>query len=153
MVVGPEGNPDAPPEELLETAEALCSKAAAFMPGAGESLEEAAVWFVHAQCRVTELVAGFSAERQAGYAGDGEAGSTDLRLAKIYAATICQPGAINAYLEFARQQASEILKSYWHAVEAVARTLDARKTLAGADIDLLIFKAEGEAAQDRIGRA
>jgi len=45
------------------------------MPGPGEDPMETAPWHVHVQCRVTELLAGYVAERQAGYAAEGEANS------------------------------------------------------------------------------
>jgi len=43
-----------------------------------------------------------------------------------------------------RADAIQILKAHWHAVEAIALALDARGTLTGDDIDLIIFEAEAE---------
>jgi hypothetical protein len=145
----PKGTQMRPQNSSSRPLRVFAAKRRKILPGPGEDPPSSAVWHVHAQCRVVELVAGYMAERQAGHAGDGGAGSTDLQLARIYAATICQPGAINAYLEFARQQASEILKSYWPAVETLAQGLDCQGTMAGDAIDLVISRAEGEAAHCR----
>jgi len=57
----------------LAAATAMCEKALAAMPCAGEDgLEFAAPWIAHVASRVTELVAGFCGERVGGYDGAGE---------------------------------------------------------------------------------
>jgi hypothetical protein len=61
-----------------------------------------------------------------------EANSTDEKLARTYAGTICKPSAVKAFLEFARQQAREILQAYWGAVLDLAEALDRRGTLCPA---------------------
>jgi hypothetical protein len=66
---------------------------------------------------------------------------TDLQLAKIYAATICQPAAISAYLHFAAQEAKAILQTHWSAVDALAAALEGRQTLDGVTVDSIIAKA------------
>ena len=74
-------------------------------------------------------------EGQAGYAAEGEANSTDEKLARTYAGTICKPSAVKAFLEFARQQAREILQAHWRAVLDLAKALDRRGTLSGQERD------------------
>jgi len=74
-------------------------------------------------------------EGQAGYAAEGEANSTDEKLARTYAGTICKPSAVKAFLEFARQQAREILQAHWGAVLDLAEALDRRGTLSGQERD------------------
>ena len=73
-------------------------------------------------------------EGQAGYAAEGEANSTDEKLARTYAGTICKPSAVKAFLEFARQQAREILQAHWGAVLDLAEALDRRGTLSGHEM-------------------
>jgi hypothetical protein len=147
--LGPLSNPEDSPETLLATAEAMCAQALAAMPRAGEDgLEFAAPWIAHVASRVAELVAGFCGERVGGYDGAGEAFSSDLAIAKVYAASIAAPGAIDAYLEFCRRSAEAILRDHWPSVVAVAEVLDRRGTLTGAELDELII----EAAEFKVAR-
>jgi len=121
----------------------MCEQALTAMPRAVEDgLEFAAPWIAHVASRVTELVAGFCGERVGGYDGAGEAGSSDLAIAKVYAASIAAPGAIDAYLDFCRRSAEAILRDHWPAVLALASALDAKGTLDGATIDATIAEAE-----------
>ena len=109
---GPQSNPNDGPEALLAAAKAVCEKALAAMPRAGEDgLEFAAPWISHVASRVTELLAGFAGERLANYAADGETGSSDLSIAEVYAATIAAPSAIGTYLDFCRRSAEGSLRN------------------------------------------
>jgi hypothetical protein len=139
-------DPDATPQAILEAAEALCAQAMAAMPAPGESLDDAAVWSCHATCRCIELLAGYACERIAGYAGD-EAGSVDLRIAEIFAGTVCSPGALSAFLDYCRAEATEILRAHWPAVPAVAEALDRNGTMTGAELDELIQEVEFQIAR------
>jgi hypothetical protein len=117
--LGPLSSLDDGPETLLAAAEAMCAQALAAMPVAGEDcLEIAAPWIAHVATRVTELVAGFCGERLAQYSADGEQGSSDLAIAKVYAATIAAPSAIDAYLDFCRASATAILRDHWMVFHA-----------------------------------
>ena len=145
QVRGPEAPQNASPEQLIEAAEVLCAEAVMNLPKPGEDPSGAAPWAAHVQCRVTELLAGHAAEREAGYLGD-DAGSTDLRLAGIYAATVCLPGSVPAYLDFCRAQAAAIFKTHWFAVFDLAAALDRHGTLDGPAIDQVIAMAVQGAA-------
>ncbi|MGO9236674.1 MAG: hypothetical protein ACLP4V_22340 [Methylocella sp.] len=142
MVLGPNSDPDASPETLIADAEALCDQALRNMPGPGEPLDDAAVWSCHATCRCIELLAGYAAEKAAGYAGDNEAGSTDLRIAEIYGATVCSRAALPAFLTYCRTEAAEILRAHWLAIPAIAEALDRNGTLSGGELDELISEAQ-----------
>jgi hypothetical protein len=90
-------------------------------------------------------LAGHAAEKIAGYSGE-DTGSTDLRIAGIYAATVCLPGSVPAYLDFCRAQAAAILKTHWFAVFDLAAALDRHGTLDGPAIDQVIAMAVQGAA-------
>jgi hypothetical protein len=94
---------------------------------------------------VTELLAGFEAEWQGGYSASGEICSLDLKLAKVYAATICQPGAVWDFLIFCRSQAAEILKRHWQETLDLAAALDREGCLNGSQIDAVILTAGARA--------
>jgi len=147
MVVAPDSDPNASPEELIEAAEALCEQVTRNVPGPGESLDDMAVWSVHATSRCVELLAGYAAERLAGYACN-EAGSTDRKIAEIYAGTVCSAGALSAFLDYCRAEATEILRAHWLAVPAIAENLDRRGTMTGAELDELISEAEFQIARE-----
>jgi hypothetical protein len=149
IVLGPEGDPNASPEQLAKAAEALCAQAAAIMPSPGEDLVEAASWLVHVTSRCAELLAGFVVEKLGGYAGKNEPQSTDLQLARIYAASCHAPAAVEAFLEYCRAVAASILVDHFGALKAVAQALDASGMMTGAELDVVIFEAEGEATQAR----
>jgi hypothetical protein len=131
-----------------ETMMGMGEQALTAMPRAGEDgLEFAAPWIAHVASRVTELVAGFCGERVGGYDGAGEAGSSDLAIAQVYAASIAAPVAIDTYLDFCRRSAEAILRHHWPAVLALATELDAKGTLDGAEIDQIITEAEFQVAR------
>ena len=96
---------------------------------------------------MTELVAGFCGERVGGYDGAGEAGSSDLAIAQVYAASIAAPVSI-AYLDFCRRSAEAALRDHWPAVLALATELDAKGTLDGAEIDQVISEAESQVSRE-----
>lgn len=111
-------------------------------------MDDVAVWSCHATCRCVELLGGFAAERLGGYVADGEADSTDLRLARIYGGTVCSPGALSAFLDYCRAEAAEILRAHWPAIPAIAEMLDRRGTMTGAELDELIAEAEFQVSRE-----
>jgi hypothetical protein len=136
------------PEDLLACAAAMCAQALAAQCHAPERIASSPLLGSPiAASRVTELVAGFCGERVGGYDGAGEAGSSDLTIATVFAATIAAPSAIGAYLDFCRRSAEAILRDHWPAVLALATELDARGTLDGAEIDRIIEEAEFQVAR------
>jgi hypothetical protein len=144
-VRGSEADLEASPETILKAAEAICAEAVRNMPAAGEDPSVTAEWHVHVTCRVTELLAGYEGERLGGSHAAGEVTSLDLKLARIYAATICQPGAVWDFLQFCRSQASAILKQHWEIVLELSAALDSKGCLNGAEIDAVILEAGARA--------
>jgi hypothetical protein len=100
------------------------------------------------RCADASNLAGFAAERLGGLAADGEADSTDLKLAKIYGGTVCSPGALSAFIDYCRAEAVEILRAHWPAVPAIAEALDRRGTMTGAELDELIAEAEFQVSRE-----
>ena len=58
---------------------------------------------------------------------------TDKTLSRIYAESICAPAAVEAFLEYARQEATALLVSQRHVLKALAEALEARGSLTGPD--------------------
>jgi hypothetical protein len=112
-VLAPGADPEASPEAEIAVAEALCEQAQSLMPAPGESQDDAAPWIVHVRARCIELLAGREAERIA-FGTAALSSETDIALARIFAASICAPGAIDTYLGYAGSEAREILKRWWH---------------------------------------
>jgi hypothetical protein len=54
---------------------------------------------------------------------------TDRALSRIYAESICALVAVPAFLEYVRQEATALLVSQRHVLEALADALEARRTL------------------------
>jgi hypothetical protein len=86
-------------------------------------------------------LAGAEAERITGAKPDELACQTDLRLAEIYAGSICSPAAVPAFLEYSRQEARAILKTYLFTVQAVAASLETAGSLTCEEIDFAISDA------------
>jgi hypothetical protein len=94
-------------------------------------------------------MAGFAAEELAGFSRDLEAQSTDVEIARIYARTIVlSEGAVLSFVAACRADAIKILRDHWLAVMDVAIALDERKTLAGKEIDAIIYHAESKTAHE-----
>jgi hypothetical protein len=62
----------------------------------------------------------------------------DQALSQIYAESICAPVAVPAFLEYARQEATALLVSQRHVLEALAEALEAHGSLSGTEIDIII---------------
>lgn len=147
-VVAPGVDPGAPLAEQIALAESLCAQAMALRPGPGEPQDDYAPWEVEARGRCLEILAGQEGERLA----TGEAllpADTDLHLAQLYAATICSSGVVEAFLQYARAEATAILRRHWLLVEAVAAALETRGTLTGSEIDEIISGAITQAEHEQ----
>jgi hypothetical protein len=66
---------------------------------------------------------------------------TEFGLAEIYAESICSPAAVPAFLVYCRQEAREVLTTYWTAVLAIAAALEAAGSITGEEIDVEIAEA------------
>jgi hypothetical protein len=147
-VRGPGCDLDESPADMIADAMARCDEAMELMPHRGEPRDDCGVWSAHATSRCIELLAGKEGERLSGFDCEGGA-ATDMALAKIYAGTVCLSSeAVDAFLDYCKIEAHELLKARWHAVQAVARALEERKTLDGAEIDAIIFAAESKATHE-----
>ena len=134
---------------LREEAQHQCDGAMELLPPAGCRRDSTSSWLVYAQSQILGLMAGFAAEELAGFSRDLEAQSTDYAVAKMYARSIVMSDeAVPSFVESCRADAMKSLKDHWQAVTDVAMALDERKTLTGADIDTIIFAAEGRASHD-----
>jgi len=130
---------------LREEAQSQCDGAMELLPPAGCRRDSTSSWLVYAQSQISSLMAGFAAEEQAGFSRDLESQSTDVEIARIYGRTcVISDDGVASFMAACRADAIQILKAHWHAVEAIALALDARGTLTGDDIDLIIFEAEAE---------
>jgi hypothetical protein len=134
---------------IREEAERQCDDARGLMPPAGERRDCAASWAVHAQSRVIDCLAGFASEQLAGYEREGEAGSSDVMVAKLYARSfVMSDTAVDGFVASCRADAIKILRDHWQAVEAVALALDEKQMLDGVEIDAIIYQSESKAAHE-----
>ena len=147
LCFGPDTEPSkVTPTVLREEAERRCNDATELLPLPGERRDCTASWVVHAQSLVMESVAGWAGEELAGFNRELEAGSTDYIVARMYARSVVMSDeAVPSFVAACRADATQILKTHWSAVEAVAAALDERKMLTGADIDTIIIEAEQRA--------
>jgi hypothetical protein len=73
----------------------------------------------------------------------------DQALSRIYAESICAPAAVPAFLEYVRQEATALLVSQRHVLEALADALEARRTLDTMAIDVVIAAAVCKADKEQ----
>jgi hypothetical protein len=124
-----------------ETAPALCARISASMPQVGESRADIADIVLHVHNRVIELCAGSVGEE---LFLDGPAWDAvdDRKQERALAALVASsPEAIEAFINFARVEARELLRKYEHVARALAAELLIRRTLDGDQIDLCIKQA------------
>jgi hypothetical protein len=123
--------------------EVICSQLKPLMSGAlADELEQA-------HCHCIEYLAGITAEE---LFCDGELlpnTGHDLEAATAIAELICRsPSSIDAYLAFARVEATGLLTVHGAAVLAVAAALVKRRTLSGTEIDSIISTAFSSAVTE-----
>ena len=104
----------------------------------GQDPMESAEWRTHVHARCTILAAGNCAEQLAFPDIAPLDNGMDQALSRIYAESICAPAAVETFLEYARQEASALLVSQHHVLEALADTLEACGSLTGPEIDTTI---------------
>jgi hypothetical protein len=120
----------------------LCVKIQPLMPQIGESRTDVAEFHAHAHYRIVELLGGTEAERLFHTDDPPLQAAHDLQQAEAFAALICSPASIAAFIEFARIEARAILTDHRHVVFALAHALVEHRTLEGSDrIDQIIADA------------
>jgi len=137
---GPDSDPSrfCTSEEIIETCVAL----ATLMPAFGEPRDDVAVELVATHARVVELLAGTEAERQLFTAAPPLAAPHDIAEASAHAALICcSHAAGEAFLAYAKIEASELIRLHRHLVQAVAGALIEHLTLNTGQIDAVIADA------------
>ena len=109
------------------------------MPAFGEPRDDIAVELIQTHARVIELLAGTEAERLL-YPDEPPLNAPhDVAEARAHAALICcSHAAGDAFLNYARVEAAELIRLHRHLVQAIADALIERRTLNGAAIDIII---------------
>jgi hypothetical protein len=109
------------------------------MPAFGEPRDDLAVDLIHTHARVVELLAGTEAERQLFTDAPPLEAPHDVAEARAHAALICcSHAAGDAFLNYARVEAAELIRLHRHLVQAIAAALIERRTLDGIAIDIII---------------
>jgi hypothetical protein len=117
----------------------LCEKVANLMPGPGESRANAADIFAHVHVRIVDLMAGTAAEALLHPSCPPWVAHSDIRQARQLASIICtSEAAIDAYLNFAAEEAKAIVLQHRSAILAIADALMIERTLDAAQIDNII---------------
>jgi len=119
----------------------LCAKVRPLMPQVGQPRIDAAEFYTHAHFRIIVLLAGTESERLFHTADPPLQANHDLEEAKVFAAIICSPAAVPAFIEFGKAEARAILDDHRHIALALARALVANRTLDGDQIDSVISDA------------
>ena len=133
---------DDSPEQQIAAAQVICDQVRALIGDTlGQDPMEFAEWRTHVYARCTILAAGSCAEQLAFPGIAPLDNGTDKTLSRIYAESVCAPAAIEAFLEYARQEAAALLVSQRHVLEVLADTLEARGSLTGPEIDTIIAEA------------
>jgi hypothetical protein len=140
--LAPLSPPDDSPEQQIAAAQAICDQARAIIGNTlGQDPMESAEWRTHVHARCTILAAGNCAEQLAFPDIAPLDNGMDQALSRIYAESICAPAAVPAFLEYVRQEATALLVSQRHVLEALADALEARRTLDTMAIDVVIAAA------------
>jgi hypothetical protein len=123
----------------------MVEQIAAIMPMVGEDRTPAAAIFQHVHSRVVELLAGGMGEKLFFPDQPVMTAFYDTNEAAAFAALICStPKSVEAFLEFARVEAFEILTAHKTAVLAIANALIENRTLDAGQIDNCIASAEAQ---------
>jgi hypothetical protein len=149
---GSGGHPTGKLEDLSKFP--IVEQIASIMPAVGEDRTAAAAIFQHVHSRVVELLAGGMGEKLFFPDQPVMTAFYDTNEAAAFAALICStPKSVEAFLEFARVEAFEILSQHKTAVLVVANALIEQRTLAAEEIDNCIATAEAQdgAAEARDG--
>jgi cell division protease FtsH len=122
-------------QPCTDTVESLCTALKPLMSGIGDDRSGIAVDLQRAHYHVLELLAGVEAERLFGGAMLPNT-EHDLEEATAIAGLICRsPASVDAYLAFARVEATALLTDHSAVVLAVADALIWHRTLSGEQID------------------
>jgi hypothetical protein len=125
----------------------MVEQIASIMPLVGEDRTAAAAIFQHVHSRVVELLAGGAGEQLFFPGQPVMTAYYDTTEAAAFAALICStPKSVEAFLEFARVEAFEILAAHKTAVLAIANALIKNRTLDAGQIDNCIATAEAQDA-------
>jgi hypothetical protein len=132
--LAPLSPPDDSPKQQIAAAQAICDQARAIIGNTlGQDPMEFAEWRTHVHARCTILAAGNCAEQIAFPDIAPLDNGMDRTLSRIYAESICAPSAIEAFLEYARQEATALLVSQRHVLEALAEALEVHGSLSGPE--------------------
>lgn len=123
-------------------------------PKMGEPHSEVADFVAHARNRIVELLAGSAAEQVLCPDNRPLLGAArDKRQAREFAELLCQPEAVDAYLQYARTEAETIIAKMAHVVLALANALVEHRTMNGEKIDEVIADAvTAKALSDAVER-
>jgi hypothetical protein len=132
----------------LDDVPSLCEKIGPLMPSMGESRADVADIYLHVHNRCVELVAGTVGE-ELFLDGPAWVAHDDLRQVHAYAGLICSsPASVEAFLDFCRVEAAELLTASAHIVHALAAELATRRTMDGAEVDSVIERAVAQKVHD-----
>jgi hypothetical protein len=125
----------------------MVQQIASIMPLVGEDRTAAAAIYQHVHSRVVELLAGGMGEQLFFPDEPVMTAYFDVTEAAAFAALICStPKSVEAFLEFAKVEAFEILTAHKTAVLAIANALIENRTLDAGQIDNCIATAEAQDA-------
>jgi hypothetical protein len=115
----------------------LCEQITPLLPIPGENRECIAEIVLHCHNRVVELVSGSFGELL--FLGSAWPADSDRAQERALAGLVASsPDSIEAFIEFARVEATTLLRNHAHVVAALAAALLDRRTLDGGEIDQVI---------------
>jgi len=119
-------------------APSLCEKLGPLMPGPGESRADCADVTQHCHTRVVELCAGSVAE-ELFLDGPPWDAVDDRKQEKALASLVASsPAAVEAFISFCAIEATALIETNAHLVNALAEALRIRRTMTGAEVDEVI---------------
>jgi hypothetical protein len=108
-------------------------------PGLGEDRADVAEFFVHAHQKVVELVSGSQGELCLYPDAEPLDAVDDNRQALIYVNLVCcSPSSVNAFVDFARQEARAILEGHRSTLVALTDALVRKRTMTGSEINQVV---------------
>ena len=136
-------------------APSLCEKLTATIPAVGESREATADIYLAVFHHLVDLCAGTESERLF-CTGEPAFAYDDERQAIRYAIVITSsPAAAAALVAACREEAAALLKAQESVIRAIAAALRTRRTLDGAEVDVIIEAAVAarDMAAEKVRRA
>ena len=125
----------------------LCEQIGSLMPAPGENRKCISEIVLHCHNRVVELCAGSCGEQL--FLGSAWDAVDDRKQERALASLVASsPEAIEAFIAFARAEATHLLRAHEHVVRALTAELLSRRTLDGGEIDQTIAEAVTLQAQD-----